>query len=144
MRIHGVSRRRLHPRIRAVAAFSPVTDLLALGEFAGQEHNPLARRLAPANATESLADRPVWISIGNADARGDTRKAVAFVEALRGMAAARKLLPRVTARLLDTPGHTGVPESHDEAALWMRGSSHEPVTPHPLPSSSLPPSPGKG
>lgn len=106
-------------RIRAIIAFSPVTDLLALSEFAGLEQTPLASRLARANATEPLADRAIWISIGKADTRVDTRKAVASAEAVREAAAVRGLPPRVTLRLLDTPGHAGVPESYDEAATWL-------------------------
>ena len=98
-----------NPRIRAVAAFSPVTDLLALNEFAGQEENPLVKRLTLINVADNLADRAVWITIGDADERVNTAKAVAFAHAL----------PRVTLRVLPTPGHFSPPEWHDEAAQWM-------------------------
>lgn len=108
-----------NPLIRAVAAFGPVTDLIALNEFAGQEENPLVKRLALANAAEALADRAAWITIGNADARVGTDKAVAFAGALKIAALAQNLTPRVTLRVLPTPGHSSFSEWHDEAANWL-------------------------
>lgn len=99
-----------NPRIRAVAAFAPVTDLLALIEFAGQDRNPLARRLALVNAAKTLADRAVWITISNADERVGTGKAVDFARILAG---------DVTLRVLPTPGHSSFAEWHDEAAAWF-------------------------
>lgn len=108
-----------NPLIRAVAAFAPVTDLVALSEFAGMEDNPLVRRLALAQSIEILADRATWIFIGNADDRVDTGKAVAFANAL---AVARKvdMLEGRTFRLLPVPGHVSLPEWHDEAAAWLQ------------------------
>ncbi len=114
-----------NPRIRAVAAFAPVTDLIALNEFAGQEQNPLVKRLALANAAEALAGRAAWITIGNADARVGTDKAVAFAGALEIAALAQKLTPRVTLRVLPTPGHSSVPEWHGEAANWLLNTMKE-------------------
>jgi len=96
-------------RIRAVAAFAPVTDLPALSEFAGQERNPLVGRLTLANTVEALADRAVWITIGDADTRVGTDKVVAFARAV----------PRVTLRVVAAPGHASLPEWHDEAAEWI-------------------------
>ncbi len=98
-----------NPRIRAVAAFNPVTNLLALREFAGQERNALAKRLALVNAAEALADRAVWITIGNADMRVGTDRAVALA----------RRLPRVVLRVVETPGHSSLPEWHREAAGWI-------------------------
>jgi hypothetical protein len=115
-----------------VAAFSPVTDLLALSEFAGQDENPLVKRLALVNAAEALAGRAAWSTIGNADERVGTDKAVAFAETLKHAALAQKLSPRVTLRVLPTPGHASLPEWHDDAALWIakvcgRKNSTKPV-----------------
>ncbi len=108
-------------RISAVAAFAPVTDLLALSEFAGQEQNPLAQRLSLANAAGTLAGRAAWIAIGNADTRVGTDKAVAFAEAMKSAAVARGAPSRVTLRVLPTPGHISFPQWHDEAAEWLAG-----------------------
>jgi alpha-beta hydrolase superfamily lysophospholipase len=109
-----------NPRIRAVAAFSPVTDLLALTEFAGQQDNPLTRRLALMHAVPQLADRAAWIIIGNADTRVDTDKAVALARAL---VAAGQSLPAgrdVTLCLQPVSGHRSCPEWHDAAATWLQ------------------------
>lgn len=105
--------------IRAVAAFAPVTDLLALSEFAGREQNPLAQRLSLVNYVEALSDRSSWITIGNADTRVDTDKAVAFFRELERNSHARSLYCNVTLRMLPVPGHCSYPEWHDEAAEWF-------------------------
>jgi len=107
-------------RIRAVAGFSPVTDLLALSEFAGQEDSPLVRRLALVNAADTLCDRAVWLTIGSADDRVDTDKAVAFARALAVAGMERDLASNVTLHVLPTPGHHSYPEWHDQAAAWFR------------------------
>jgi pimeloyl-ACP methyl ester carboxylesterase len=140
-----------NPLIRAVAAFSPVTDLVALSEFAGQENNPLATRLALVNAAEALAGRAVWITIGNADERVGTDKAVTFAEALKNAALAQKLTPRVTLRVLPTPGHSSLPEWHDDAALWLANAAASvarilpgPDQPDAVPCTLYPPAPGTG
>lgn len=108
-----------NPRIRSVAVFAPVTDLAALREFAGLEANPLVRRLALVNAVEQLADRAVWITIGNADDRVDTDKAVALARALARAATALGLPPRITLQVLPVPGHVSQAEWHDQAVTWL-------------------------
>lgn len=108
------------PRIRAVVAFAPVTDLIALREFAGQEQNPLVKRLALANAVESLADRDSWITIGYSDERVDTDKAVAFARALAAASQTRFMTGDVALHVLPVPGHSSFPEWHDDAAIWLQ------------------------
>ena len=125
------------PMIRAVAAFAPVTDLLALREFSGQEQNPLVRRLALANERESLADRAAWITIGNADARVGTDKAVAFARALAATSQARALACDVTLRVLPAPGHCSDPEWHEAAAEWVLQTVVSTVRVLPEPGSAL-------
>jgi dienelactone hydrolase len=116
-----------NPRIRAVAAFAPVTDLIALNEFAGQKENPLVRRLALVNAAEALAGRAAWITIGNADARVDTDKAIAFARALASASQARSLVCDVTLHVLPTPRHCSFSEWHDEAANWLLNNMKEKI-----------------
>jgi dienelactone hydrolase len=130
-----------NPRIRAVAAFAPVTDLTALSEFAGQDGNPLVNRLALSNAADKIAGRAAWITIGNSDARVGTDKAVAFAKAVTDAAAAHGLLPRVTLRVPPTPGHASLPEWHDEAAAWLSNAvmSLDGVPPEP----GVSPAPGR-
>jgi dienelactone hydrolase len=106
--------------IRAVAAFSPVTDLTALGEFAGQEQDPLVQRLSLIHAVEALAGRAAWITIGSADTRVDTASAVAFARSLAAARDKQKLSCDITLRVLPTPGHSSLPEWHDAAAAWLQ------------------------
>lgn len=108
-----------NPRIRAVAAFAPVTDLTALREFTGQSSSPLVRRLAVAQATETLADRTVWITIGDADTRVDTGKAVALARMLERAAGACGLPPQVALHVVPVPGHVSLAEWHVQAANWL-------------------------
>jgi len=108
-----------NPAIRAVAAFAPVTDLIALSEFAGQERNPLVQRLALVNSADKLADRSAWIVIGNADARVGTDKAIAFARALTAESEKRSLACDVTLHIVPTPGHSSSSEWHDEAGEWL-------------------------
>ena len=64
---------RLHC-VKCVAAFAPVTDLLALREFRGMEKHAATRSLAIINYADKLAGRPIWLCIGNQDDRVDTDK----------------------------------------------------------------------
>jgi alpha-beta hydrolase superfamily lysophospholipase len=109
-----------NPHIRAVAAFAPVTDLIALREFAGQDKNPLVQRLALVNTVDKLADRASWITIGDHDKRVGTDKAVAFAEALKQAAKKKKLEARVDLQVVPVPGHASLPEWHDQAAGWFQ------------------------
>ena len=109
------------PLLRAVAGFAPVTDLLALLEFAGQEHNPLVHQLALPTCADVLADRATWLMIGNADDRVDTDRVIAFTRALVRAATRRSLLAQMTLHVLPTPGHSSEAAWHDEAAYWLAG-----------------------
>ena len=106
------------PAIRAVAALAPVTDLLTLREFTGMQRDPLTNRLPLTNRASALADRAVWITIGCADERVGTEKAIAFARALAAAAAELKREPKVTLHVFPVPGHTSLPEWHDLAAEW--------------------------
>jgi dienelactone hydrolase len=109
-------------RIRAVAAFAPVTDLGVLSEFVGQEDNALVIRLSLIHAIESLANRAAWITIGNADTRVDTDKVVAFVRALENTSVTDGVQKNVALHVVSTPGHTSLAEWHDQAADWLKDS----------------------
>jgi pimeloyl-ACP methyl ester carboxylesterase len=107
------------PQIRAVAGFGPVTDLRALTEFQGQDENPLLHRLALAQQVEALADRALWLIIGNHDTRVGTEQAIAFARGVTQAAVQRDLAPLVTLHVLATPGHASFPAWHAEAAAWL-------------------------
>src|SRR5262249_48956731 len=70
------------PRIRCVAAFAPVTNLLALGEFQGMEGSEAVNALSLARSADKLAGRPIWGCIGNKDRRVGTDDAIASTRAV--------------------------------------------------------------
>ena len=113
-------------RIRVVAAYAPVTDLLTLREFAGKEGDALTQRLALHHVASRLADRGVWIVIGCADLRVGTDKAIALAGAVVTAAGERGLRPDVTLLVLPVSGHTSVPAWHDLAVEWLREQNGPP------------------
>ena len=110
-----------NPAIRAVAAYAPVTDLLALREFEGLESNALARELALINTADALAARPLWLTIGSQDTRVGTDKAIEFARSLTAAADKAQQPAQVTLHILPTPGHSSTNEDHERAAAWILG-----------------------
>ena len=108
-----------NPRIRAVAGFAPVTYLPALSEFSGLKGNALAEQLSLENVAEKLAGGAAWIMIGDHDGRVSTERATAFAKALKQAAEKKKLPARVDLHVVPVPGHTSLPEWHDQAAVWL-------------------------
>jgi dienelactone hydrolase len=121
-------------RVRAVAAFAPVTDLLALREFAGIEQDSpsvlrMVKSLALVNSAEKLAGRPIWICIGNYDQRVNTDYAIAFTRRVVEASVAEDKPPNVEIRVLPPDGYqvrvhdnghsVPVPAAHPEAAEWI-------------------------
>jgi dienelactone hydrolase len=107
------------PRVRCVAAFAPVTDLLALREFAGMEKHPATRGLALAGSADKLADRALWLCIGNHDERVGTDLAIVFTRKVVEAAAARHQPANVELHVMPTVGHSVHATAQDEAAAWI-------------------------
>jgi dienelactone hydrolase len=107
------------PRVRCAAAFSPVTELLALTEFAGTKAEARAKALDLQNLAPRLAGRPVWVRIGNHDERVGTERAIAFTRKLVQASIEQKKPAPVELRVTPTPGHTTLPDAHEEAATWV-------------------------
>ena len=111
-------------RIRAVATFSPVTDLAALSEFRGDEQHPTVQSLSTLNLADKLAGRAVWISIGNNDARVSTEAAIALSRKLVAVGVAKAPpdpKPIVPVELIVGPssGHSAIQHAHALAAVWL-------------------------
>ena len=103
------------PRVGAAAAFAPVTDLRALSEFRGLDQQALTQRLSLAEQAPSLADRPVWICIGDQDQRVSTERAI---ECARRFTDAKA---RVALHVFPEPrGHTTPKGAPQMAADWIR------------------------
>jgi S-formylglutathione hydrolase FrmB len=129
-------------RVRAVAAFAPVTDLRALSEFASAQDDPRIIALNLTHQAPALANRATWISIGNADDRVGSFCAIAFTQAL--IAASRQKNQTVDHSLLlrPTPGHMSEPGWHTEAADWLALNLRSrrqmlPPPPHPLSTACM-------
>jgi len=108
------------PRVRCVAAFAPVTDLAALSEFQAIASSPLVERLALRKRAEKLAGRPVWIAIGDADARVDTDRAIALSRSISAAAHHKHLASQIELHVMpDCRGHATPLGASDQAAEWI-------------------------
>lgn len=107
------------PRVRCVGGISPVTDLLALREFNGTTNRPAAEALALVNLARRLAGRPVWICIGNDDARVSTDAAIAFSRALVASAPAGRENTPVELLVHAGSGHRSTVQDHERLAAWL-------------------------
>ena|GEM_PF-208056 len=106
-------------RVRCAAAFAPVTDLLALREFAGQEKNLPTTNLALRHFAEKLAGRPIWMCIGNHDERVDTDRAIAFSRDVVKASFAQQKKGLIELHVMTSEGHTIHSTAHEEAAAWI-------------------------
>jgi pimeloyl-ACP methyl ester carboxylesterase len=110
-----------NPAIRAVAALAPVTDYRQVSEFADHIDNPLVHEMILDHSVESLADRWLWITVGNNDDRVGSTSVVNFVNLLTAENLRRRVRAGVTLHLLPTPGHASFAAWHDDAADWISG-----------------------
>jgi len=95
------------PRIKTVVGISPVTNPLALKEFAGVTAEQV-KGISLDQVLERLVGRTVWISIGNSDDRVSTDDCIAFSRRL--VATTRKLQPKLN--LFPVHLHVGVSAGH--------------------------------
>ena len=107
-------------RIKAVAAYAPVTDLMVLREFEGAENVPLVAELSAIRLAEGLASQPVWIIIGDRDERVGTDESIAVARAITAEALRRGEPGEVELHVLPEPkGHTSPRGATDMAASWI-------------------------
>jgi dienelactone hydrolase len=107
------------PRARCAAAFAPVTDLLALREFTGQDRNEPTNALALRHLDGKLAGRPIWMCIGNHDERVDTDFAIGFTRDVVKASVAQKKKALIELHVMTSEGHSIHPTAHEEAAAWI-------------------------
>jgi dienelactone hydrolase len=118
------------PRIVAVAAFAPVTELAALSEFAGTEQLPAVRSLSLSELAPRLVSRPIWLAIGDQDHRVDTDRAIAFARQVSRAAQTARLPGAMELHVLPEPGgHTTSPTLFEKGADWIDQQVHPNVTP---------------
>jgi dienelactone hydrolase len=106
------------PRVKCVAAYIPVADLAAITEFHGSSSVELLDSLSLIRNAGKLADRGVWISIGDRDQRVNTDRSIAFARALS--AAGSKRGPRnIELHVSSIEGHATPRNAAEQSAAWI-------------------------
>lgn len=108
------------PRIRAVVAFAPVTELMVVNEFKGTTKPDAVRALDLSLLADKLAGRSYWLCIGNKDDRVGTDQAIAFTRKLVASSFAAKKVMDVNVVIAPSIGHSIHKTAHDEAAAWLK------------------------
>ena len=99
---------------------APVTDLSVLEEFDGVRQLPAVRALSLTQKAKMLADRSVWMLIGDRDARVGTDSAIEFARSVWKVTTEKKLKTGVELHIVPEPGgHTYPWDSHERAANWI-------------------------
>ncbi|MDB5385818.1 MAG: esterase [Planctomycetaceae bacterium] len=107
-------------RIKCVAAFAPVTDLMSLREFHGLKKRELAERLSLKPQAEKLAGRAVWLMIGDVDDRVSTDESIAFCRAVTSASRKQNKASLVDLHVVSEPkGHTTPTGAAELAATWI-------------------------
>lgn len=110
----------VEPRIRATAAFSPVTALMALREFDGATNPDYVEELSLYGRAEQLAGRSLWMIIGDRDERVGTDNCIAFARRVTTLSLADSKSADVTFIVQPEPkGHTTPKASPAVAARWL-------------------------
>jgi len=108
------------PRVKCVASYAPVTDLLVLREFHGAEDDALVASLSIAKQASKLASRGLWITIGDRDDRVGTDSAIALARDVTASALAQGLPGEVELHVIAEPkGHTLPAGAAEQAAKWI-------------------------
>ena len=107
-------------RIRNIAGFAPVTDLLALSEFAGMTNEQPARALAVDRLVGRLVDRGIWMIIGSTDHRVATARTIELAQRLVEEAEAQGIRPAVQLHVEPTVGHRVPDGCYAQAARWLQ------------------------
>lgn len=107
-------------RVKCVAAYAPVTDLIVLREFHGAEDDELVASLSVAKQAAKLANRALWITIGDRDDRVGTDSAITLARGVTASALSQGLPGEVELHVCPEPkGHTLPPGAAEQAAKWI-------------------------
>lgn len=107
-------------RVKAAAAFAPVTDLLLVREFASTKKKDFFEKLSLHNQAEKLAGRAVWLVIGDRDDRVSTDAAIKFCRAVTAASLKQQKPALVDLLVISEPqGHTTPKGAPEGAAKWI-------------------------
>jgi dienelactone hydrolase len=107
------------PRVKAVAGFSPVTNLLALREFNGMKQEDFLPTLILDNKVDLLTKKAVWFAIGDRDERVNTDFAVELARKISKTADGNAPAARVELNVMKAKGHTTPKGAPDRAVDWF-------------------------
>ncbi len=108
------------PRVKAAAPFAPVSNLLALREFANMSDPSPAEKLSLKHLDEKLAGRAIWLIIGDRDDRVSTDDSITFCRAVTAAALRANKPALVDFHIVSEPqGHTTPKGAADMAAPWI-------------------------
>jgi len=113
-------------RVKQVAAFAPVTDLMVLKEFHGIVDDQRASSLSASGLAACLFDRGIFIIIGNADHRVSTHAAIEFTLRVIEKAEARGRPPKIELHVGVSNGHECPAGSYPLAARWLLAQWYPP------------------
>lgn len=110
------------PRVRAATAVSPVTNPLAISEFAGVTDEQV-KSVNIDSLTDRLAGRSIWLSIGNHDPRVSTDDCVSLarklVSSTRRLKREMKVVP-VELIVGPSEGHRAIDDAYRLEAQFLR------------------------
>ncbi len=110
----------MEPRIRATAAFAPVTNLMALREFDGATNTEFVAGLSLYSHAEALVGRSLWLVIGDRDERVSTDDCIAFGRRVTTVSLAQEKTADVTLIVQPEPkGHTTPAGAPEKSAAWI-------------------------
>ena len=126
MAIHAAA---AEPRIKATAAFAPVTNLKTLREFHGAENSDHIDSLSVNSLAEKLSGRSLWLVIGDRDERVGTDDTIEFARLTTAASLKKKQPADVTLLVLpEIKGHTTPAGSPAIAADWIQQRLNTNVT----------------
>lgn len=105
------------PSVKAVVAFAPVTNLLALTEFSGMTASDIPAFFNLDLKVDSLAQKAIWIAIGDRDNRVDTDKAIQFARKISKYSVSSNVELNV---MLERKGHTTPRGSVGRSVSWIQ------------------------
>lgn len=107
-------------RVKAAAAFAPVTDLLLVKEFTSTQKKDFFQKLSLHDQAEKLAGRAVWLIIGDRDDRVSTDAAISFCRAVTAASVKQQKPALVDLLVISEPqGHTTPKGAPEVAAKWI-------------------------
>ena len=107
-------------RIQCVAAMAPVTDLFVVTEFKGMTHPERAAAMSVSNLAGELANRHVWLVMGDRDERVGTDNMIAFGRKLSAVAIEKKFNTSIEMHIISEPqGHTTPKGAAENSAAWI-------------------------